>query len=240
MGNDVTSSNLSVSTALQSHRTHSGLFRGHHRMRSVAEQSGAFRTEMARADKPSASKPSSAAAASVDPEDESTKAASAPATRSAISSSQTGEEKVFTPFGIFYRPTIAASAPVSDAPIDPWRDYFSSHVPGRYMYDADAMAQFERIYGAQAAAILRHFGTAPESSDPNFVSTDMQRAFYDAQGNRAFYTASDLILMMPEARAKITNIDNQDLIALFWSNPSYQFPTSSSSPASINESDGRS
>lgn len=126
---------------------------------------------------------------------------------------------IHTPFGPYDPDSVDPVYDVGGGTRDQMRVYFMTHSPALYMRDADSMSEFSRLYGPQAVAILKHFGTVPENIDPNSVSTPEQRAFYNSAGARAYYTPTDLIMMSADQRAKYITISNQALVALFWSDP---------------------
>lgn len=71
------------------------------------------------------------------------------------------------------------------APADPWRDYFFTNHPGKWIGDERAEAEYARIYGEEALQQAKYFGVAAENIDPAAVGGTIlgdlagQRTVYD-------------------------------------------------------------
>jgi len=115
---------------------------------------------------------------------------------------------VYTPFGI-YDPNLRAQRPVTDVAADSAaKAYFATHAPAEWKDDPEAVRRFTELYGAEAAGILRYFGTVPENIDPAWLSTPEQLARIDAEGN-LLLSLQDYYHMTDEMAA------NSNLASLF-------------------------
>jgi len=90
---------------------------------------------------------------------------------------------IHTPVGTF-DPNSRVNNLVTDVAADsPAEAYFITHAPAEWMHDPEAVNRFTELYGAQAAAVLEHFGTVPKNIDPVWLATPEQMARIDAGGN---------------------------------------------------------
>jgi hypothetical protein len=119
------------------------------------------------------------------------------------------------------------------------KEYFLATSPAEYAHDARKMAQFSQLFGLKAAKILQGFGTVEGHYFTNYQPTQEQLGFFNDQGNRAWYSVTDITQMMPLDRlalgVDLSAYTQAGLLNLQRTVPDFKFYTSGSAPVNTNQ-----
>ena len=78
--------------------------------------------------------------------------------------------------------------------------------PASYENDPVKLADFQKIYGPQAVAILKMWHQVPENVNSGYVSNQAERDFFHADGTRAYYSVGELMAMSETAVAASVDV----------------------------------
>jgi hypothetical protein len=144
-----------------------------------------------------------------------------------------------TPMGVFSSLSAGTMHILDDGKGNLSKEYFLTACPGDYSKDAQKMARFSELFGLKAARILEGCGTVEGHCLTNYQPTQEQQGFFNDQGGRAWYSVSDLMLILPQNRSALgvdlSTYTQADLLNLFRTDPDFKFYATGSAPVNTKQ-----
>jgi hypothetical protein len=144
-----------------------------------------------------------------------------------------------TPLGLFNPLQASTYHVLDDGKGNLSKEYFLTACPGEYAKDEQKMARFSELFGLKAAKILEACGTVEGHCVTNYQPTQEQLSLFNDQGNRAWYSVSDLSLILPQNRlalgVDLSAYTQADLLNLYRTDPDFKFYTAGSAPVNTNQ-----
>jgi len=144
-----------------------------------------------------------------------------------------------TPLGLFNPLQASTMHVLDDGKGNLSKEYFLTACPGEVAKDVQKMARFSELFGQKAAKILEACGSVEGHCVTNYQPTQEQLSFFNDQGNRAWYSASDLMLTMPQDRSALgvdlSAYTQADLLNLYRTDPDFKFNTAGSAPVNTTQ-----